>query len=132
MLNSPSDSNNCMIEFCQFLDGLAKKKVRPDIIITTIRETDVQHDQMSHMLALLDAYANGTQSLAAHYTSVIMAKPIHTPFAPNALSHHAFVLHLEQQPVSGTKEEQEKALALYWDDNADKAKYALDFAIARL
>lgn len=132
VLNSPSDNDNCMIEFCQFLDGLAKKDVRPDIIITTIRETNRDNDQMSRMLALLDAYANGTQSLAAHYTSVIKAKPIHTPFAPDALSHHAFMLHLEQQPVSGTKEEQEKALAPYWDDNADKAKYALDFALARL
>ena len=130
--NSASDNDDCMEQFCTYLDGLAKKAVRPDIIITTIRETDVQHDQMSRMLALLDAYAKGTTNLAAHYVSGIKTKPIHTPFAPDALSTHAFVLHLERQPLSGSDEEQEQALAAYWDDNADKAKYALDFALARL
>lgn len=127
VLNSPSDNDDCMEQFCAYLDGLAKKEVRPDIIITTIRETDVQHDQMSRMLALLDAYVKGTTNLAAHYVSSIKAKPIHTPFAPDALSTHAFVLHLE-------KDDKKDATALerYWDDNADKAKYALDFALARL
>ena len=130
--NSASDNDDCMEQFCTYLDGLAKKEVRPDIIITTIRETDVQHDQMSRMLALLDAYASGTTNLAAHYVSGIKTKPIHTPFAPDALSTHAFVLHLERQPLSGSDEEQEKALASYWDKNAETAKQMLDLAIARL
>ena len=84
------------------------------------------------MLALLDAYASGTTNLAAHYVSGIKTKPIHTPFAPDALSTHAFVLHLERQPLSGSDEEQEKALAAYWDKNAETAKQMLDLAIARL
>ena len=132
VMNAASDNDDCMEQFCTYLDGLAKKAVRPDIIITTIRETDVQHDQMSRMLALLDAYASGTANLAAHYVSGIKQKPIHTPFAPDALSTHAFVLHLEKQPVSGTEEEQEQALAPHWDKNADIAKQMLDLAIARL
>ena len=129
VLNSPSDSDKCMIELCQFLDGLAKKEVRPDIIITTIRETDVHHNQMSRMLALLEAAANNTQNLVAHFNNNIANI---TSFAPTALSNHAFVLQLEKQQVSGSDEEQAKALALYWDENADKVKYMLDFALARL
>ena len=129
VLNSPSDNNGCMIDLCQFLDGLAKEEVRPDIIITTIRETDVHHYQMSRMLALLEAAANNTQNLVTHFNNNIANI---TSFAPKALNNHAFLLHLERQQVSGSDEEQAKALALYWDENADKVKYMLDFALARL
>ena len=126
VLNSPSDSDKCMIELCQFLDGLA---VRPDIIITTIRETNLHHSQMSRMLALLEAVANNTKNLVAHFNNNIANI---TSFAPKALSNHAFVLHLEKKQVSGSDEEQAKALAPYWDENADTVKDMLDFALARL
>ena len=130
VLNSPSDTDKCMIDLCQFLDGLA---VRPDIIITTIRETDVHHYQMRKMLALLEAAANNTQNLVAHFNNSIVPNALsNQAFTPTALSNHAFVLHLERQQVSGSDEEQAKALALYWDENADKVKYMLDFALARL
>ena len=129
VLNSAADDDRCMERLARYIDRLG---ARPDIIITTIRETDVQHDQMSRMLALLDAYASSMTNLAAHYVSGIKTKPIHTPFAPDALSTHAFVLHLERQPLSGTEEEQEQALTAYWDDNAETAKQMLDLAIARL
>ena len=130
VLNSPSDNNGCMIDLCRFLDGLA---VRPDIIITTIRETDVHHYQMSCMLALLEAAANNTQNLVAHFNNSIVPNALsNQAFTPTALSNHAFVLHLEKQPANGSDEEQAKALALYWDENADKVKYMLDFALARL
>ena len=129
VLNSPSDDDDRMTDLCQYLDGLAKKEVRPDIIITTIRETDAKHNQMSRMLALLEAAANNTKNLVAHFSNNIANI---TSFAPKALSNHAFVLHLEKKQVSGSDEEQAKALAPYWDENADTVKDMLDFALARL
>ncbi|MDE6350763.1 MAG: hypothetical protein K2K67_07150, partial [Treponemataceae bacterium] len=47
VLNSLSDDDNCMNEFCKYLDSLTKQKVRPDIIITTIRDTNLKLNQMS-------------------------------------------------------------------------------------
>ena len=128
VLYSPSDDNDRIKRLATYIDGFGAaaetRGKRPDVIITTIRESGVP---MSRMLALLDAYAKGTTNLAAHYVSSIKAKPIHTPFAPDALSTHAFVLHLERDTGKDAA-----ALERYWDDNADKAKYALDFALARL
>ena len=130
VMNAASDGDKCMIEFCKYLDSL---KERPDIIITTIREHDDRVSQMTRMLALLDAYAKGKtvikMSLEDYYRQHIAN---FTSFAPDALSTHAFVLHLEKQPVSGTEEEQEQALAPHWDKNAETAKQMLDLAIARL
>ncbi|MDE7140112.1 MAG: hypothetical protein K2O09_05090, partial [Treponemataceae bacterium] len=40
VLNVPSDDNGRMGQFANCLDGLAQKGVRPDIIITTIRENN--------------------------------------------------------------------------------------------
>ena len=131
VLNSPSDDDRRMTEFAKYLDGLAANGVRPDAIVTTIREKDDGEDQMSRMLALLDAIGNKTQNLEAYYTSNIMTKPIPTPFAPSALRHNAFVLHLEKQNIEH-EPDKTKALKPYWDDNADKIKYAIDFALAHL
>ncbi|MDE7228250.1 MAG: hypothetical protein K2N31_08000, partial [Treponemataceae bacterium] len=93
----------------------------PDVIITTIRESGVP---MSRMLALLEAIANGTQNLESHFNQHIATV---TSFAPTSIKSHAFVLHLERDTGKNAA-----ALERYWDDNADKAKYALDFALARL
>ncbi|MBD5433905.1 MAG: hypothetical protein HDR35_06400 [Treponema sp.] len=128
VVNTASDGDRCMLEFAKYLDSLAKM---PDIIVTTIRETDDGEDQMSRMLALLEAIGNNTKNLEAYYTSNIMTKPIPTPFAPSALSHNAFVLHLEDQNIQNVPNKV-NALKPYWDDNADKVKYAIDFALARL
>lgn len=128
VMSTASDGDKCMLEFAKYLDTLAQT---PDIIITTIREDDNNEDQMGRMLALLEAIGNGTQNLDAYYTSNIMTKPIHTPFAPSALIHHAFVLHLEGQNVNGAANKTQ-ALKPYWDDNADKLKHMIDFALARL
>lgn len=130
VVNTASDGDKCMLEFAKYLDGLVAKDMRPDIIVTTIREKDDGEDQMSRMLALLEAIGNGTQNLEAYYTSDIMTKPIPTPFAPSALSHNAFVLHLEEQDIKDVDNEI-KVLKPYWDDSADKLKYAIDFALAR-
>ena len=127
VLNSPSDNGDWMICFCQYLDSLTKQKVQPDIIITTIRETNVQSNQMNHMLALLDAIGNGTAKLEKYFEQNITNL---SSFAPVTLSHHAFVLHLEKQPVNETN--QNKVLKHYWNANADIAKHMLDFAIVRL
>ena len=130
VLNSPSDNNGCMIDLCQFLDGLA---VRPDIIITTIRERDLKDKLIRKMLALLEAVAKNKKNLVAHFKNSIVPNALsNQAFTPKALNNHAFLLHLEKQQVSGSDEEQAKALALYWDENADIVKYMLDFALARL
>lgn len=128
VVSTASDGDSCMVEFAKYLDSLAKM---PDIIVTTIREKDDGEDQMSRMLALLDAIGNKTQNLEAYYTSNIMTKPIPTPFAPSALRHNVFVLHLEKQNIEH-EPDKTKALKPYWDDNADKIKYAIDFALAHL
>ncbi|MDE7291613.1 MAG: hypothetical protein K2N58_06160 [Treponemataceae bacterium] len=136
VVSSASDGDKCMLELAKYLDELAKDGVHPDIIVTTIREEDDTEDTdkkeypMSHMLALLEAIAKKTPNLEAHYTSNIMNKPIHTPFAPSALKHNAFVLHLEKQDKSSVDNE-EKVLIPYCDDSADKIKYAIDFILAR-
>lgn len=127
VLNYPSDSDRCMEQFANYLDVLAQKNVRPEIIITTIREDDYSEDQMSRMFALLEAIGNGTQNLAAHYTSVIMNKQVHTPFAFTSLGHHAFVLHLKEQ-----KNMNAIGLNRYWNYNAETVKQMLDLALARL
>ncbi len=129
VLNTPSDDDNCMIVFCRYLESLTKKKVRPDIIITTIRETDLKLNQMSHMLALLDAIGKGTKRLENHFNQNRAKKP---SFAPATLSHHAFVLHLKILPMKGSVAAYNKMLDQYWTNNADIAKDMLDFAIARL
>ena len=130
VVNTASDGDKCMLEFAKYLDGLVAKGIEPEIIVTTIREKDDGEDQMSRMLALLEAIGNKTPNLEAHYTSNIMTKPIHTPFAPSALSHNAFVLHLEEQNVQNAPNKV-NALKPYWDDSADKIKYAIDFILAR-
>ena len=130
VLNSPSDDDDRMTDLCQYLDGLA---VRPDIIITTIRETDVKNKQMRKMLALLEAAAKNTKNLVAHFNNSIVPNALsNQAFTPKALNNHAFLLHLEKKQVSGSDEEQAKALAPYWDENADIVKDMLDFALARL
>lgn len=130
VLYSPSDDNGRIRRLATYIDdfGAASetKDKRPDIIIATIRESGVY---MSRMLALLEAIADNTTNLENHFDQNIAGI---TTFAPTAIKSHAFVLHLEEKHPSGTKEEQEKALERYCDDNADKAKYALDFALARL
>lgn len=130
VLNSPSDNNGCMTDLCQFLDGLA---VRPDIIITTIRERDLKDKLIRKMLALLEAVAKNKKNLVAHFNNSIVPNALSNQvFTPKALNNHAFLLHLEKQPKKGSNEEWTKALALYWDENADIVKCMLDFALARL
>lgn len=125
VLYSPSDDNDRIKRLAKYIDDFTvspeTKDTRPDIIITTIRESGVP---MSRMLALIEAIANGTTNLENHFDQNIATI---TSFAPTAIKSHAFVLHLE-------KDDKKDAAALerYWDDNADKIKYALDFALARL
>lgn len=125
VLYSPSDDNDRIKRLATYIDDFAAaaetKDRRPDVIITTIRESGVP---MSRMLALLEAIANGTQNLESHFEQHIATV---TSFAPAAIKTHAFVLHLERDTGKDAA-----ALEQYWDDNADKAKYALDFALARL
>lgn len=124
VLNSPSDDNRRMAELAKYLDGLAAKGVRPDAIITTVREKDdINKNEypMSRMFALLDAFANGTPNLEHYYRQNIESI---TSFAPTSLVHHAFVFHLKKQ--------NNNALVQYWEDNADGLKYVLDFALAYL
>lgn len=125
VMNSPSDDDRCMLDFAKYLDSLAKDGVRPEIIITTIRDSG---EPMSRMLALLEKVAGGTANLEDYYKQNIAGKSS-SDLAPASLCHHAFVLHLEKQDFVG---DEVKALKPYWDDNADKVKYALDFALARL
>ena len=129
VLNSLSDDDNCMYEFCTYLDSLTKQKVRPDIIITTIRDTNLKLNQMSHMLALLDAIGKGTKKLANYFDQNITKK---SSFAPTTLSHHAFTLHLKKQPLKGSQAAHNKMLKQYWLNNASITKQMLDFAIANL
>lgn len=132
VINSPSDGDKCMLEFAQYLDNLAQKGVSPDIIVTTIRENDDINEKeypMSHMLALLDAIADGKSNLVSHYNQNIAGKSP-DELAPTAIKCHAFVLHLEKQVIDDADNET-KALISYCDDNADKLKYMIDFALAR-
>lgn len=131
VVNSPSDSDMCMEHFAKYLDELAQDGVRPDIVITTIRESDYKEDQMSRMLALLEALANDMPNLEAHYKSVIMGKLVHTPFAPPTLRRNAFVLHLEKQDVDGVPNKN-KRIMQYGDGKADKVKAMLDLALGLL
>ncbi len=92
VVNSPSDNDKCMELFAEYLDTLlAQDGVRPDIIITSIRE---KGEPMYHMLALLQAIAEGTTNLEDYYNQKIASKQVHTDFAPTSISHHTFVLHL--------------------------------------
>ncbi|MBD5440644.1 MAG: hypothetical protein HDR33_06460 [Treponema sp.] len=129
VLNSPSDDDRRMTELAKYLDGLAAKGVRPDAIITTVRENNNGGYQMSRMFALLDAFANGTPNLEHYYIHNI--KSI-TSFAPTSLVHHAFEFHLKKLQLSGSKVDKENALMQYWEDCADGLKYVLDFALAHL
>lgn len=129
VLNTPSDDDNCMIYFCEYLDSLTKQKVRPDIIITTIRERNMKLNQMSHMLALLDAIGKGTKNLTNYFNRNIAGK---SSFAPTTLNHHAFMLHLKRQKPKGSQAVHNKMLTQYRDNNADIMKHMLDFAIIRL
>ena len=129
VLNSRSDEDYSMLDFCQYLDSLTKKKVRPDIIITTIRETNVQRNQMSHMLALLDAIGKGTKKLENYFNQNIAKK---SSFAPTTLSHHAFTLHLKKQALKGSQAPHNKILKQYWVNSASITEQMLNFAIANL
>lgn len=128
VLNSPSDNDGSMSEFGKYVDSLAAKGVRPDIIIATIRQNNNDGYPMSRMLALLDALSNGTPNLENYHKQNIESV---TSFAPMSLCHNAFVLHLEQQDVSGV-DNKDKALAQYCDGKAETAKQMLDLALARL
>lgn len=131
VLNSPSDDDRRMEQFANYLDGLAQNGVRPDIIITTIRETDDIDKKaypMSRMLELLEAFANGIPNLENYYKQNIASI---TSFAPRTLVHNVFVLHLEEQDVDGMPDKN-KALAQYADGKAETAKQMLDLALARL
>lgn len=131
VLNSPSDDDRRLEQFANYLDGLAQSGVRPDIIITTIRETDDIDKKaypMSHTLALLEAIASGTPNLEGYYKQNIASI---TSFTPTSLVHNAFVLHLEKQNVDGVADKN-KALAQYADGKAETAKQMLDLVLARL
>ena len=137
VINSSSDGDERMLEFAKYLDELAKDGVHPDIIVTTIREedntddTDKKEYPMSHMLALLDAIANEESNLENYYhQNIVGKKPADLALKPMSLRQNAFVLHLEEQDKSDVDNE-EKVLIPYCDDNADKVKYAIDFALAR-
>ncbi len=126
VLNSPSDDNGRIGRLAKYIDefraALDDEKARPDILITTIREEGVP---MNRMLALLEAIANNEPNLLNYFNQNIANV---TSFdAPTSIKHHAFVLHLEKDDSKDAA-----ALARYWDDSADKVKYMLDFAIARL
>lgn len=131
VVSSASDGDKCMLEFAKYLDSLAKK---PDIIVTTIREKDdIKEEEypMSRMFALLDAIADGTTNLENYYNQKIAGKkPLEFAPKPTSLMHNAFVLHLEKQNIDGVDNEI-KVLKPYWDYNADKIRYAIDFALAR-
>lgn len=129
VLNSPSDDDGRMKDFAKYLDGLAAKGVRPDAIITTVRENNNYGYPMSRMFALLDAFANGTPNLENYYRQNIESL---TSFAPTSLVHHAFMFHLKKLQLSGSKVDKENTLVQYWEDYADGVKYVLDFALAHL
>ena len=132
VLNTPSDSNSSMIETCQYLDSLAQNGVRPDIIITTIREADNISKRaypMSRMLALLDAIGKGTKNLESHFNQNIASI---TSFTPTSLVHHAFVLYLEKQANGKTEYDAKMILDRYWNYKAETAKQMLDLALAHL
>lgn len=128
VLNSPSDDDRRMEQFANYLDGLAQNGVRPDVVITTIRENNNCGYPMCRMLELLEAFANGTTNLEGYYKQNIASI---TSFAPRTLVHNAFVLHLEKQDVDGVADKN-KALAQYADGKAETAKQMLDLALARL
>ncbi|MBD5435543.1 MAG: hypothetical protein HDR36_03365 [Treponema sp.] len=111
VLNSASDNDNCMERLARYIDGLG---ARPDIIITSIRETGAP---LCRMLALLEAIENGTKQLAQHYTQNIANA------TPTTLIRNVSLLHLTRQTASGN------ALAQYWSDNADDAKRELDLIV---
>lgn len=129
VLNSPSDDDGRMEQFAKYLDDLAQRGVRPNAIITTIRENNNCGYPMCRMFALLDAFANGIPNLEDYYRQNI--KSI-TSFAPTSLVHHTFMFHLKKQTVRGSKVNKENALVQYWDDYADGVKYILNFALEHL
>ena len=84
------------------------------------------------MLALIAAIANEESNLENYYNqNIVEKKPADLALKPMSLRQNAFVLHLEEQDKSDVDNE-EKVLIPYCDDNADKIKYAIDFALARL
>lgn len=114
VLNSAADDNDHIKRLAEFIDDLVANNMRPDIIITAIRENGIQK---SRMLALLEEAAKGTGNLAQYYNQNIANI---TSFALKSLGSHAFMLHLTNQTASGN------ALAQYWRDNANDAKRELD------
>lgn len=121
VLNTPSDTDERMEEFANYLDNLAATGVRPDVIITTIRENNNGGYLMCRMLELLEACANGIPNLENYYKQNIASI---TSFVPRTLSRHAFVLHLKKQNNMNTI-----ALDQYLDNNADKLKSVLDLVL---
>lgn len=121
VLSSASDDNNSIMALCQYIDNM---KIKPDIIITAIRETDNKNYQMSRMLAVLEEIAKGTQDLEAYFNAHIVK---FTSFEPTGLSHHAFVLHLEKQNDANGEE-----LDKYWEYNAETVMKMFDIALTRL
>ncbi len=124
VLNSASDGDDCMEELAQYLDDLAASDVYPDIIVTTIRETDIKNYQMSRMLALLGEVAKGTANLADCFAQNIVDI---TSFAPESLGCHSFVLRLEKDEGMDAN-----ALSRYWNSNAETVKQMIDLALDRL
>ncbi len=124
VLNSISDDDWCMLKFAQYLDSLTQNGTHPEIIATTIRETDNKNDQMSHMLGLLEAFASGKKRLENYYTQNIDSI---TSFVQKNHTHHVFVLHLEEK-----KNKNDAALERYWNYSAETAKQMLDLAVDRL
>lgn len=128
VMNSASDDDDRMKDFANYLDSLAQK---PDIIITTIREDDSSGDMMSRMLALLEAIGNGESKLVEHYEDKVANKTAELASLAKTIRHNAFVLHLEEQKIEGVGKKYH-LVKPYCDDNADKVKYMIDFALARL
>lgn len=122
VLSSASDDNNSIMALCQYIDNM---KIKPDIIITAIRETDNKNYQMSRMLAVLEEIAKGTPNLATYFNNNIAGQT--TPFLLKSLSHHAFVLHLEKQNDANGEE-----LDKYWEYNAETVMKMFDIALTRL
>lgn len=121
VLNTPSDDDRRMEDFAKYLDNLAQNSVRPDVIITTIREDNNGGYLMSRMLELLEAFANGMPNLEYYYKQNIASS---TSFAPRTLGCNAFVLHLKKQNNMNAA-----ALNQYLDDNTHKLKSVLDLVL---
>lgn len=130
VLSSASDDNNSIMALCQYIDNMRNNNIEPDIVITTIRETDNNNYQMSRMLAVLEEIAKGTPNLATYFNNNIAGQT--TPFLLKSLSHHAFVLHLEKQNDANgeeLKDDNDPALDKYWKDSAETVKAVLDIAL---